>query len=133
MPTIGILSAASPTPYIPYMDAIRKGLAEAGFVDGRHVAIEYRWAEGQFNRLPALAAELVNRPVALIMTSGGVPAALAAKAATSNLPRPAWDNSRRLDRGHDGAQIAGDIGIFYGKRVKIADLHIGRYHAGPFG
>ena len=86
MPTIGILSAASPTPYIPVMNAIRKGLAETGFVEGRNLAIEYRWAEGQFDRLPALAAELVNRSVALIVTSGGVPPTLAAKAATTTIP-----------------------------------------------
>jgi putative ABC transport system substrate-binding protein len=86
MPVIGILSAGSPTPYIPYMNAIRKGLAETGFVEGRNVAIEYRWAEGQFDRLPALAAELVSRKVSLIVTSGGVPPTLAAKAATSTIP-----------------------------------------------
>ena len=86
MPTIGILSAGSPTPYIPQMNAIRKGLAETGFVEGRNLAIEYRWAEGQFDRLPALAVELINRPVSLIVTSGGVPPVLAAKAATSSIP-----------------------------------------------
>jgi putative ABC transport system substrate-binding protein len=86
MPTIGILSGASPTPYIPVMNAIRKGLAETGFVEGRNLTIEYRWAEGLFDRLPALAAELVNWPVALIVTSGGVPPTLAAKAATTTIP-----------------------------------------------
>ena len=86
MPIIGILSAGSPTPYVPYTNAIRKGLAETGFVERRNVQIEYRWAEGRFDRLPALATELVSHPVSLIVTSGGVPPVLAAKAATSTIP-----------------------------------------------
>jgi len=86
MPVIGLLSAGSPGPYEPYMKVIRQGLSEAGYIEGRNVAIEYRWAETQYDRLPALAAELVNLKVSLIVTSGGVPPALAAKAATSTIP-----------------------------------------------
>ena len=91
MPTIGVLSAGSPTPYVPYMDAIRKGLSDMGFIEGNNVAIEYRWAEGRLDRLPHLAAELVSRRVALIVTSGEVPPVLAAKAATrTSLSSSPW-------------------------------------------
>jgi putative ABC transport system substrate-binding protein len=86
MPVIGFLGSAAPGPYAPYLVAIRRGLDEAGFVENRNVRIEYRWAEGRYERLPALAAELVSRQVAVIMTSGGAPAASAAKSATSTIP-----------------------------------------------
>ena len=86
MPVIGFLSSAAANPFEHLVQAFRDGLSEAGYVEGRNVTIEYRWAEGQIDRLPALAAELVQRQVAVIVTSGGDVSARAAKAATSSIP-----------------------------------------------
>jgi len=85
MPVIGVLTATSPRPFEPFMRAFRQGLSEAGYVEGENVAIEYRWAEGNYDRLPALAAELVGRKVDLIVANNPPPA-LAAKSATSTIP-----------------------------------------------
>jgi putative ABC transport system substrate-binding protein len=85
MPVIGLLINASPGPYAPMMAAFRQGLGEAGYVDGKNVAIEYRWAEDQVDRLPALATDLVRQQVAVI-AAAGPPAAQAAKAATTTVP-----------------------------------------------
>jgi putative ABC transport system substrate-binding protein len=85
MTVIGFLGGADPVGYKPQIDALRAGLADRGYVEGRNIAIEERWAEGKYERLPALAAELVARKVAVIVTQG-TPAALAAKQATSTIP-----------------------------------------------
>jgi ABC-type uncharacterized transport system substrate-binding protein len=86
MPVIGFLSARSSETSAPLVAAFRQGLGDTGYVEGQNVAIEYRWAEGRYDRLPAMAADLVARKVDLIATSGGPPSALAAKRATSTIP-----------------------------------------------
>ncbi|HYM03949.1 MAG TPA: ABC transporter substrate binding protein, partial [Stellaceae bacterium] len=86
MPVVGILGAGSPDTDAVRTRALRQGLGEAGYVEGRNVALEYRGAEGRNERLPALAADLVRRQVDVIVALGGTPSVLAAKAATSSIP-----------------------------------------------
>jgi ABC transporter substrate binding protein len=86
LPMIGFLSSAAPGPFKQFVEAFQRGLNEKGFIEGQNATIEYRWAEGHFDRLPALATDLVQHNVAVIAASGGPPSALAAKAATSTIP-----------------------------------------------
>jgi putative ABC transport system substrate-binding protein len=86
MPVMGFLASASAEGYAYVLPWMREGLSLTGYVEGRNLAIEYRWADYQFDRLPALAANLVQRPVALIFATGGVVSAIAAKSATTTIP-----------------------------------------------
>src|SRR5262249_7958888 len=86
MPVIGYLSSLSPNASAPSLAAFRQGLSQTGYIEHRNVGIEYRWAEGQYDRLPALAADLINLPVAVVFATGGALPALAAKATSSTIP-----------------------------------------------
>src|SRR6516162_8403516 len=86
VPVIGFMSARSPQDSAHLVAAFRNGLAEGGYVEGQNVIIEFRWARGSYDLLPAMAAELVNRRVAVLTTAGGEPSAFAAKRATSTIP-----------------------------------------------
>jgi putative ABC transport system substrate-binding protein len=86
LPVIGWLNSGTPEGFSPMLTAFREGLDTVGYVEGQNLKIEYRWAQNQYDRLPALAAELVNRPVDVIAATGGMISAIAAKSATSTLP-----------------------------------------------
>ena len=100
-PVIGFLGSGSPDAFEHLVAAFRRGLSEAGFAEGQNIAIEYRWAEGHYERLPALAAELVRQQVAVIIAAGGAPAARAAKNLYANyecFSRIAWLRTSRRAR-----------------------------------
>jgi putative tryptophan/tyrosine transport system substrate-binding protein len=86
LPVVGFLHSAAPDTYARFVAAFRQGLKETGYVEGQNVTVEYRWAQGQYDRLPELAADMVARRVSAIAATGGDPAALAAKAATTTVP-----------------------------------------------
>ena len=153
MPVMGFLNSASPEPYAPMVAAFREGLKEVGYVEGRNVAIEYRWAEGQFDRLPSLAAHLIEQSVVVIVTFG-FPATLAAKSATSTIPivfitggdpvnfglvtslnRPGGNvtginmmlgalGPKRLELLHELVPAATTIGILINPNSPITDTHL---------
>jgi putative ABC transport system substrate-binding protein len=86
MPVVGFVNASSPEPLRQQIAAFREGLKDSDYVEGQNVAVEYRWAEGQYDRLPALVADLVRQQVSVIVSGGGAPVVLAAKAATTTIP-----------------------------------------------
>src|SRR5262249_5245379 len=86
MPVIGFLNSAAANAYRKFLESFRRGLGEVGFVEGQNVGIEFRWAEGQYDRLPELATDFVRRRVAVIVATGGPASGQAAKAATATIP-----------------------------------------------
>src|SRR5438132_6689571 len=86
MPVIGYLGNVAPSPNARFLAAFRQGLSETGYVEGQNIAVEYRWAEGRYDRWSALASDLIGRKVDVILSAGGIPSALAAKRATSTIP-----------------------------------------------
>ena len=122
LPVIGYLSGSSAGPSTPFVAAFRHGLSETGYVEGQNVAIEYRWAEGSYDRLPAFAAEFVGRSVDLIVASGGPPAAQAAKRATSRIPIVFASGDDPVATGLV-ASLARPGGNLTGVSFRVADLN----------
>jgi putative ABC transport system substrate-binding protein len=128
MPVIGYLNGGSPEATATLIESFRKGLSETGFVEGQNLAIEFRWANNQLDRLPELAADLVRRQVAVIATPVNTPASLAVKAATSTIPIVFGIGTDPVKVGlvesfnHPGGNVTGVIGMNYelgGKRIGL--------------
>jgi putative ABC transport system substrate-binding protein len=130
VPVVGYLGSASPMAWAARLKAFNQGLSEAGFDDGRNIAVEYRWAEGNIDRLPQLANELVGRNVAVLVTPGSAPAALAAKAATTTIPIVFETGADPVEAGivtnlrHPGGNITGVAALTFETGPKrLAILH----------
>lgn len=130
MPVIGYLGSAAPEAWASRLEAFRKGLADAGFDEGRNVSIEYRWADGNFDRLPGLANELVQRRVKLLVAPGSAPAALAAMQATTTIPIVFETGADPIEAGlvtslnHPGGNVTGVAALTFETGPKrLAILH----------
>ena len=119
MPVIGYLSSGSPGPNAPSVAAFRQGLSETGYIEGKNVAIEYRWAEGSYDRLPALTSDLVDLQVDVIVTGG--PAASAAKNATSTIPIVVFGSGDPVAAGW-AASLARPGGNLTGLNILLTEL-----------
>jgi putative ABC transport system substrate-binding protein len=131
MPVVGFLHSVSPAPFARMVAGFQRGLREAGYVEGQNVTVAYRWAEGQNERLPALAADLVGRHVAVIAATGGLVVARAAKAATSSIPIVFVSGADPVQAGlvaslnRPGGNITGVSPLFSGlgsKRLELLHL-----------
>jgi ABC-type uncharacterized transport system substrate-binding protein len=130
LPVVGYLGSASPDAWATRLDAFRKGLSDAGFDEGRNVTIEYRWADGNLDRLPELANDLVRRNVAVLAAPGSAPASLAAKAATTTIPIVFETGADPIETGlvtnlkHPGGNITGVAALTFETGPKrLAILH----------
>lgn len=130
VPVVGYLGSASAEAWAARLKAFRQGLSEAGFDEGRNLTVEYRWAEGNLDRLPQLASELVARNVAVLVTPGSAPAALAAKAATTTIPIVFETGADPVEAGlvtnlkHPGGNITGVAALTFETGPKrLAILH----------
>jgi putative ABC transport system substrate-binding protein len=127
MPVIGLMASSSPGPYAKQLDGFRQGLAVQGFVEGKNVAIEYRWAEGRYDRLPGMAADLVRRRVEVIAAMA-LPAARAAKAATVTVPIVFYSGVDPVEEGlvkslaHPGGNLTGFAAFFVKLNPKRVQL-----------
>jgi putative tryptophan/tyrosine transport system substrate-binding protein len=122
MPVIGFISARSPEDSVHLVEAFRRGLKDGGFVEGESAAIEFRWARGDYSRLPTLAADLVSRQVAVIVAAGGEPSGLAAKAATAVTSRVAAFRSGLQAGGVRADQISVIVRVADGDLRLLASL-----------